>query len=170
MRDVTTRDQESSVSCPTIGVIRSPFHEQAGTPIQPVYAADAVGEVEVLPEYQPALRDLDGFDRIWLLYQFHRAGAYQPRVVPFRDNEPRGLFATRAPTRPIPIGLSVVELLSIERNVLRVRGIDVLDGTPLLDIKPYVPAFDAHPGSRAGWFDEQREDRREADGRFHGST
>jgi tRNA-Thr(GGU) m(6)t(6)A37 methyltransferase TsaA len=104
---------------------------------------------------------------VWLVYWFDRAGPYKPRVVPYRDTHERGLFATRSPCRPNPIGVSVVRLLGREGNVLRVGGIDILDRTPLLDIKPYVPEFDAHPASKAGWLDEQREDRREADGRFH---
>jgi len=88
-------------------------------------------------------------------------------VVPYRDTRERGLFATRAPSRPNPIGLSVVRLLGRDANVLRVADVDILDGTPLLDIKPYVPEFDAHPASRAGWLDERRADRKEADDRFH---
>ena len=152
-----------------IGVIRSPHRTPAGTPIQPTYAKDVEGEVVVAAELEPALADIDGFERIWLVYCFDRAGPFRPRVVPYRDNQERGLFATRAPSRPNPLGLSVVRLLSRQGNVLRVRGLDILDGTPLLDIKPYVPEFDAHPDSEAGWLEARREERREADGRFHPS-
>ena len=151
-----------------IGIIRSPYREIAGTPIQPVFAADAEGEVEVFEAYAEGLRDLDGFERIWLVYAFHRAGPARLRLVPFRDTVERGVFATRAPCRPNAIGLSCVRLLSVAGRVLRVAGVDVLDGTPLLDIKPYAPAFDAFPDSRAGWLDAGRAERTRADDRFAG--
>jgi tRNA-Thr(GGU) m(6)t(6)A37 methyltransferase TsaA len=150
-----------------IGVIRSPFRQPAGTPIQPTYAVGVEGEVVVDEMFAEALDDLDGFERIWLIYSFDRAAPFKPRVVPYRDTREHGLFATRAPCRPNPIGLSAVVLLGREANVLRVRGLDVLDNTPLLDIKPYVPEFDSHAGSAAGWLDAGRQDRREADDRFH---
>ena len=156
------------VSIHPIGVIRSLHRAAQGTPIQPTYAADSEGDVIVAPVFEAALADIDGFERIWLLYWFDRAGAFQQRVVPYRDTRERGLFATRAPCRPNAIGMSVVRLIARERNVLRVNGVDILDETPLLDIKPYVPSFDAHPGSAAGWLDRVSEDRRTADGRFHG--
>jgi tRNA (adenine37-N6)-methyltransferase len=150
-----------------IGVIRSPHVTAVGTPIQPTYAERCEGQVVVDKGLEAALEDLDGFDRIWLIYWLDRAGPYMPQVVPYRDTQEHGLFATRSPCRPNPIGLSVVRLLSRESNVLKVRGVDILDGTPLLDIKPYVPGFDAWPFSKAGWLDERREDRRLADDRFH---
>jgi tRNA-Thr(GGU) m(6)t(6)A37 methyltransferase TsaA len=113
-----------------------------------------VGQVEVLPEYQAGLRDLAGFSHIILLYLFHQSDpGYDLAVTPFLDGEPKGLFATRYPRRPNPIGLSIVRLLRCEGRVLHVEGIDVLDGTPLLDIKPYVPPFDAHPGAAYGWLE-----------------
>jgi len=150
----------------TIGLVRSPFKEAAGMPIQPPFAEGTEGIVEVFPEYADGLHDLDGFDRIWLLYWFDRAPSPRLRVVPFRDEVQRGLFATRAPCRPNPIGLSCVRLLRIEHNLLTVGGLDILDGTPLLDIKPYVPGFDAFPQSRAGWLENQRAGRVLADDRF----
>jgi tRNA-Thr(GGU) m(6)t(6)A37 methyltransferase TsaA len=159
--------QRQKVILGPIGVIRSPHRSPAGTPIQPAYAAEVNGEVEVDQAYLPALDDIDGFDRIWLVYCLDRAKPWKPRVVPYRDTQERGLFATRAPSRPNPIGISVVRLIGRQDNVLRVRGLDVLDRTPLLDIKPYVPEFDAFPESKAGWLDARRADRREADGRFH---
>ena len=165
---MTKPTTQIEVTLTPIGVIRSPHLAPAGTPIQPTYAEQCEGQVVVDPALEAALADLDGFERIWLVYWFDRAGPYKPRVVPYRDTHEHGLFATRSPCRPNPIGLSVVRLLGREGNVLRVGGIDILDGTPLLDIKPYVPEFDAHPASKAGWLDERREDRREADGRFHG--
>jgi len=149
-----------------IGLIRSSFREPAGTPIQPPYAAEAEGTVEVFPEYVDGLLDLDGFERIWLLYWLDRAPLARLRIVPFRDKIQHGLFATRAPCRPNPIGLSCVRLLSLQGNRLTISGVDILDGTPLLDIKPYAPEFDAFPQSRAGWLDEGRSNRTLADRRF----
>jgi tRNA-Thr(GGU) m(6)t(6)A37 methyltransferase TsaA len=149
-----------------IGIIRSPFHEAAGTPIQPVFAEETEGTVDVWPQYAEGLRDLAGFDRLWLVYQLHCAPPGKMRVVPFRDNREHGIFATRSPCRPNPIGLSCVRLLGIEGNTLRVGGVDMLDGTPLLDIKPYVPEFDSFPNAKAGWLDAHRMDRTHADARF----
>jgi tRNA-Thr(GGU) m(6)t(6)A37 methyltransferase TsaA len=131
-----------------IGTIHTPFTDVEGMPIQPSGAAGVSGRVEILAEYAPGLKDLDGFSHVILVYHFHRAGSPQLAVTPFMDS-----FATRAPRRPNPIGLSVVQLLGIEGNILYVEGIDVLDGTPLLDIKPYVPQFDRPPVTRAGWLE-----------------
>lgn len=150
----------------TIGLIHSPFREPAGTPIQPPFAQAMEGTVEIFPEYAEGLTDLEGFERIWLLYWLDRAPPPRLRLVPFRDEVPRGLFATRAPCRPNPIGLSCVRLLGIQGCVLRVGGVDILDGTPLLDIKPYVPEFDAFCQSRAGWLEHGRDGRTRADHRF----
>ena len=134
-----------------IGIIYSPFDDIAGMPIQPSGAAGVRGVVEVDPEYVPGLKDLEGFSHLILLYHFHRAGEYQPLVTPFLDTQSRGLFATRAPRRPNPIGLSVVKLLSVEENLLHIENVDILNGTPLLDIKPYVSEFDKPEGVRVGW-------------------
>ena len=136
-----------------IGVIHSPFTEPAGTPIQPTVARGAEGTVEVFPEFVGGLQDLEGFERIWLLYWFDQAVPARLRVVPFLDKAERGIFATRAPCRPNPIGLSVVRLNGIEGNALMIEDVDILDGTPLLDIKPYVPAFDAYPDASSGWLE-----------------
>lgn len=149
-----------------IGVIHTPFRQAAGTPIQPTFAQGAEGTVEVLPQYADGLADLVGFDRIWLLYWFDQAGPARLRVVPFRDTTERSLFATRAPCRPNQIGLSCVRLVSVTGNVLTVADVDMLDGTPLLDIKPYVPQFDAFPTARAGWFDTSNSNHTRADNRF----
>lgn len=135
----------------SIGIIRSPFKELEGMPIQPAAAEGVKGKVEVLGEFQDGLKDLDGFSHIILLYHFHRSNGFKLSVVPFLDTEPRGLFATRAPKRPNSIGLSVVQLDKIEDGVLHIRNVDILDGTPLLDIKPYVPEFDAPKEARIGW-------------------
>jgi len=149
------------------GLIHSPFKEPTGTPIQPVFSEGAEGTVEVLPQYAEGLRDLAGFDRIWLLYWFNRVGPARLRVMPFRDIVEHGLFATRARCRPNPIGLSCVRLLSVVGNVLTIACVDILDGTLLLDIKPYVPQFDSYPKSRAGWLDQTgRESPTRADARF----
>jgi tRNA-Thr(GGU) m(6)t(6)A37 methyltransferase TsaA len=134
-----------------IGVIHSPFTSKEQTPIQAV-RSQAIGQVEVFPEYVEGLQDLDGFSHIFLLYVFHRSQGYTLKVKPFLDDNLRGLFATRHPCRPNPIGLSVVRLLARSENLLDVEGVDVLDGTPLLDIKPYVPDFDGHPSTRTGWY------------------
>jgi tRNA-Thr(GGU) m(6)t(6)A37 methyltransferase TsaA len=137
-----------------IGIIHSPFTEPDGMPIQPAGAAGVKGTIEVFPEFRAGLRDLDGFSHVILLYHLHRSRGFDLRVVPFLDAEPRGLFATRAPRRPNAIGLSVVPLERIEDGLLHVRNIDALDGTPLLDIKPYVPEFDADAEVRTGWLEE----------------
>lgn len=149
-----------------IGVIETPFREPAGTPIQPSRSEGAQGRVHVDPRFQAGLKDLEGFERIWLIYCFHRAPAASLLVTPFLDTRQRGVFATRAPARPSPIGISAVRLLAIREGVLEVADVDVIDGTPLLDIKPYVPEFDCHPKSRAGWFDESDSRRCVADERF----
>ena len=151
-----------------IGVIRSPFKELSGMPIQPAGAAGVRGTVEISEEYQAGLKDLDGFSHLILLYRFHGSQGFSLEVVPFMDTVPRGLFATRAPKRPNPIGLSIVELDRIENGVLHIRNVDILDGTPLLDIKPYVPKFDSHPQARAGWLETPGETvaERRSDSRF----
>lgn len=151
-----------------IGVVRSPHAAPQGMPIQPAGARGTRGQVIVAPEYADGLADLDGFSHIILLYHFHRSEGFSLTVRPFLDPEPRGLFATRAPRRPNPIGLSVVRLLSVQDDVLEIEDVDILDGTPLLDIKPYVPGFD-HPGeTRIGWLEGRSGDAQEtrADDRF----
>ncbi len=150
-----------------IGRIYTPFVEAAGTPIQPVYSEGAEGEVVVEATFESALDDIEGFERVWLVYWMDRVVGFKPRVVPYRDTKERGLFATRSPCRPNPIGISVVCLVQRDRRVLRVVDIDILNNTPLLDIKPYVPEFDAHPSSKAGWFNTCGVDLRVADRRFH---
>jgi len=139
-----------------IGIIHTPFTSLEGMPIQPAGAAGIRGTVEVRADLAEGLDDLDGFSHVILLYHFHRSEGYKLKVVPFMDTEPRGVFATRAPRRPNAIGLSVVRLEWVEGNILHVEGIDVLDGTPLLDIKPFVPAFDVDGTVvRTGWIDGQ---------------
>jgi len=134
-----------------IGEIHTPFIDKRETPIQ-ASRSTATGQVEVYPAYVAGLRDLDGFSHIILLYAFHRSDDYALSVTPFLDDQERGLFATRYPARPNPIGLSIVRLLAIRDQVLEIEGADMLDGTPLLDIKPYVPDFDAQTEVRTGWY------------------
>jgi tRNA-Thr(GGU) m(6)t(6)A37 methyltransferase TsaA len=152
----------------SIGIIHSPFMDLEGMPIQPPGAAGVKGTVEVLEDFHSGLKDLDGFSHIILLYYFHRSYGFNLHVVPFMDSEPRGLFATRAPKRPNPIGFSVVQLDKIEDGVLYIRGVDILDGTPLLDIKPYVHEFDAQGETRTGWLEKARKtvSNRKSDDRF----
>jgi tRNA-Thr(GGU) m(6)t(6)A37 methyltransferase TsaA len=151
-----------------IGTVRTPFKERTGTPIQPAAATGAAGRIEIAPEYVEGLRDLEGFSHLILLYHFHRSVGYELTVVPFLDDEPHGLFATRAPKRPNAIGLSVVRLKSVDGCVLHIENVDLLDGTPLLDIKPYVPQLDLQDVEKIGWFARAlgRIDGHTADERF----
>ena len=152
-----------------IGVIHTPFKTAEGTPIQPRRAEGARGVVEVYPEYREGLADLSGFSHVVLIYHCHMCRGYELKVIPYLDTQLRGLFATRAPRRPNPIGLSIVQLDSVEPTGLKVSGVDIIDGTPLLDIKPYVPEFDHMPDCRVGWLSEVVKDSRDksADDRFH---
>lgn len=136
-----------------IGIIHSLFKEPKGTPIQPSAAPGTEGIVEVFPRYAPGLKDLDGFSHVILLYHFHLSKEASLEVKPYMDEQRHGVFATRAPSRPNPIGISVVPLVKIERNVLHVRNIDIVDKTPLLDIKPYVPDFNMKDVERTGWLE-----------------
>jgi tRNA (adenine37-N6)-methyltransferase len=139
-----------------IGIIHTPFTKPEGMPVQPAGAAGVKGTVEVFEEFQAGLKDLDGFSHVILLYFFHRSEGFDLDVIPFMDDRPRGLFATRAPKRPNPIGLSVVQLDRIEKGVLHVQNLDIQDGTPLLDIKPYVPEFDSPIQVRTGWLEKRK--------------
>ena len=151
-----------------IGIVHSPFQHAQGTPIQPYCAEGTEATVEVFEPFAEGLADLDGFERIWLLFWCHLASEPRLQVIPYRDTEPHGLFSTRAPARPNPIGMSAVRLLSVENRLLRVAEIDILDGTPLLDIKPYVPQYDSLCTARCGWLETSRTSAtvRSADGRF----
>jgi len=151
-----------------IGIIRSPFKEIEGMPIQPSGAEGTAGTVELDAEYSAGLKDLGGFSHIILIYHFNLSEGYSLELKPFLDDEPRGVFATRAPRRPNAIGLSVVKLVKVEGSILHVENVDVVDGTPLLDIKPYVSAFDAVDEERTGWLSERAVDARKkkSDERF----
>jgi tRNA-Thr(GGU) m(6)t(6)A37 methyltransferase TsaA len=135
-----------------IGIIRSPFTDKSQTPIQ-ASRSQAKGMVEIYPEYTDGLQDLEGFSHIYLLYAFHRSSGYSLIVTPFLDDRLHGVFATRYPDRPNPLGLSIVRLIARRDNLLDIEGVDMLDGTPLLDIKPYVPEFDIRTGTANGWYE-----------------
>jgi tRNA (adenine37-N6)-methyltransferase len=148
-----------------IGMIHSEHVEAGCTPIQPIYAKGCKGRVEIFPEFAEGLCDLQGFSHIYLIFHFNQAGAVQLIVKPFLQDTARGVFSTRAPCRPNGIGLSIVELIGREGNVLLVDGVDILDGTPLLDIKPYSARFDRLENTRNGWQDEVDEETAQGLGR-----
>ena len=137
-----------------IGIIHSPFKEPKGTPIQPRAAQGIDGTVEVFQEYTEGLKDIDGFSHVILVYHFHLSKESSLKVKPFMDDQTHGVFSTRAPNRPNPIGISVVQLVKIEGNILQVKDLDIVDGTPLLDIKPYVPEFDIRDAKKKGWLEK----------------
>jgi len=137
-----------------IGMIHSPFKEPKGTPIQPAGAEGIAGRVEVFPEYVVGLTDLEGFSHIILIYHFHLSKESALKVKPFMDGQSHGVFAMRGPSRPNAIGMSVVRLVGVEENVLHIQDMDIVDGTPLLDIKPYVPQFDIRKVDKVGWLEE----------------
>lgn len=145
-----------------IGIIHTPFKDIVDMPIQPSGARGVAGRIELSPELAEGLKDLDGFSHIIVLYQFHRVNKVSLSITPFLDPEPRGLFATRAPTRPNPIGLSVLHLTGISDNILEVEDVDMLNATPLLDIKPYVPEFDQPGEVRTGWLEKATDRSRTA--------
>ena len=151
-----------------IGIIRTPYTKLEDMPIQPGGGRDVQGELIIKPEYQEGLADLDGFSHLYLLYLFHRTKSTELSVVPFMDDQPRGVFATRAPVRPNHIGLSVVKLKGVEGGRVMITGVDILDGTPLLDIKPYVKAFDFVDNPLSGWMGAERSEveSRRSDNRF----
>jgi len=137
-----------------IGVIHSPFKEPQGTPIQPAGAKGINGTVEIFPEYAEGLKDIEGFSHIILIYHFHLSGGALLKVKPYMDNQTHGVFAMRGPSRPNPIGISAVRLVGIKDNILHIQDVDIVDKTPLLDIKPYVPEFDVREAERTGWLEK----------------
>jgi tRNA-Thr(GGU) m(6)t(6)A37 methyltransferase TsaA len=139
-----------------IGIIHSPFNSLEDMPIQPTSDISGSGTVEIFPQFIDGLKDLEGFSHIYLLYHFHKMRQPNLIVTPFLDKEPRGIFATRAPSRPNPIGLSLVELIRIENNLIYVERLDVLNETPLLDVKPYVPEFEHAHNVRIGWLEQAK--------------
>ncbi len=161
---------ESSLMYHPIGVIHSAHVAPEKTPIQSVFAEGCSGEAEIFPEYEEGLQDLEGFSHLYLIYHLHQAGPCRLTVKPFLQDVEHGVFATRAPSRPNGIGLSIVKLICRDRNILHLDGVDILDGTPLLDIKPYTPRFDHIETTRNGWQDAvdettaRRRGRRKHDG------
>lgn len=151
-----------------IGIIHSPFKTAPGTPIQPEGAKGVKGKVIVKEKYKEGLKDLDEFSHIILVYHFHLTKGYSLLVKPYMDDKLHGIFANRAPKRPNPIGISVVKLLQIKENVLEIEDVDIVDGTPLLDIKPYVPDFDIRQVEKIGWLKEviHKLPTKKDDGRF----
>ena len=143
---------QESITVTPIGVVRSEFKSKVGVPIQTAGAPQLYAELEIFPAYAAGLRDLKDFEYLILLTHMHLATEEPLDIVPFLDSISHGVFATRAPSRPNRIGLSIVRLLSIHGLVLRFEGNDMVDGTPILDIKPYVPAFDVRQTNRIGWF------------------
>ncbi len=154
----------------SIGIIHTPHKEPKGTPIQPSGARGVKGKVEVFPDFKDGLKDLEGFSHIILLYHFHLSKKHELQIKPYMHDEKHGVFAMRGPSRPNPIGLSVVRLMKIEDDVLDISDVDVVDGTPLLDIKPYVPRFDIYDVKSYGWLEENvhKLEKTKDDGRFKG--
>ena len=141
-----------------IGVIHSPHKDLSQTPIQPIFSKGIQGLVKIIPDYVDGLQDLDGFSHIYLFYYFDRSTQVKMKVKPYLDSDVRGIFATRAPHRPNKIGMSLVRLLEIRGNVLEIEDVDILDGTPLLDIKPYIKRYDSREHVRSGWQDNVPDD------------
>jgi len=150
-RSQESEERMKEIIYKSIGTIHSPFKNIKGMPIQSAGAKCVKGTIELYPRYAAGLKDLEGFSCIILLYHFHLSKSYSLTVKPFLDKAMHGVFATRAPRRPNPIGLSVVKLLGIEGRTLHIEEVDIVDGTPLLDIKPYVPEFDVKRAKRIGW-------------------
>ncbi|MEI7694237.1 MAG: tRNA (N6-threonylcarbamoyladenosine(37)-N6)-methyltransferase TrmO [Chlorobium sp.] len=139
-----------------IGIIHTPHKEMLNTPIQPIAALGVKGRIEIYDEYVTGLSDLDGFSHITLLYHFHKISEYALKVIPFMDSLERGIFATKAPKRPNRIGVSTVKLLNISGNIVEIEEVDMLDGTPLLDIKPYYPRYDNRSDVSIGWLEKNK--------------
>ena len=165
---MTKETMVKTINYRPIGIIHSPFKDRQGTPIQPIGGKGVKAEVEVFPEFIEGLADLNGFSHIILLYHFHLSTAFKLKVKPFLDHALRGVFATRAPARPNPIGISVVHLLRINHQMLYIEDTDIIDQTPLLDIKPFVPGFDLRKAERIGWLTNKAGNagNLKADGRF----
>lgn len=150
-----------------IGIIHTPFTTKEGMPIQPKFGEGIRGSIELNKEFEDGLLDLDGFSHLILIYHLHQSQGYQLKVTPFLDHFQHGVFATRAPKRPNAIGLSIVKLIEIKKNILTIENVDMLDQTPLLDIKPYIPLFDHYPEAKTGWLDaEPKEAKKFSDNRF----
>jgi tRNA (adenine37-N6)-methyltransferase len=143
------------VSFKPIGIIHTPFKNKEGMPIQSGGAQGIKGTIVLKKEFEPGLLDLDGFSHIILIYHFHKSYGFELQTIPFIDDKPHGVFSTRAPKRPNPIGISVVRLLNINNNILEIENVDIIDETPLIDIKPYIPEFDIHKIEKYGWIENK---------------
>ncbi len=149
-----------------IGKVVSPHKSLSGIPIQPCFAEGIQGQIIIDPIYQDGLKDLDGFSHIIVIFHLHKSSGFKLRIVPYLDNTEHGLFATRAPKRPNPIGLSVVRLIKVEENILTIENVDMLDGTPVLDIKPYIPDFEVDESVKKGWYNQKAKKGGISDKRF----
>ena len=155
-----------------IGMIHSPFKEPVGMPIQPAGAKGTKGTIEIFEEFKAGLKDLDGFSHIVLLFHFHLSKNFKLLVKPYMEDKIRGVFATRAPRRPNQIGMSIVRIDKIEDNILHISNVDIIDGTPLLDIKPFIPEFDCFDigdDKKIGWLEKRvrKVDEHLSDERFN---
>jgi tRNA-Thr(GGU) m(6)t(6)A37 methyltransferase TsaA len=167
--DKHSEGKEDRKTYQPIGVIHTEFRDKKDTPIQSIFAKGAKGKVEVFPEYANGLEDIEGFSHIILLYHFHRSDGYSLISKPFLDDKQHGIFSIRHFKRPNPIGLSVVKLERVRGNVLEISEVDILDGTPLLDIKPFIPRFDNRPDAKSGWLSNPHLDLVKGESGKHGS-
>jgi len=147
-------DKKNKFEVKSIGIIHTPYKDKKEIPSQG-YKSDKIGEVKIFSEFEEALKDIEYFSHIYLIYYFHKATGYELLAQPFLDDQKHGVFATRYYNRPNPIGISIVELIERKRNILRVKQVDMLDGTPLLDIKPYIPQFDQRINVEIGWLKDK---------------
>jgi len=146
-----------SITIKPIGVIRTPHTDIKNMPIQPIAAEGIKGHIELLPEYIPGLKDLEGFSHITLVYRFHKIVGFELEVIPFMDDKSHGIFASKAPKRPNAIGISTVKLIGIEKNIIHIEQVDMLDGTPLIDIKPFYPRYDNRENVLIGWLEKNKD-------------
>jgi tRNA (adenine37-N6)-methyltransferase len=158
----------NAITYQPIGIVHSPFVEPEGTPIQPAASNGTEAFIEIFPEFADGLKDLDGFSHIYVLFHLHLINKHPLTVIPFLDNEPHGVFSTRSPGRPNPIGISVVQLGKVEGNRLFIKNIDMLDGSPVIDIKPYIQQFDVFETTKNGWYQNRvhNMETKKDDGRF----
>jgi tRNA-Thr(GGU) m(6)t(6)A37 methyltransferase TsaA len=146
-----------------VGVVRSPYRTKREAPIQPRFSEEEA-LIEIFGEFAEGLKDIEGFSHIWVLFHFHESEGFDLCTKPYLDDEERGVFACRSPRRPNPIGMSLVKLVGREGNMLRIKGLDMIDGTPVIDIKPYVDFFDEDEEIRIGWLEGKAEKAKQAKG------
>jgi len=166
--DAPIKVNHMTITFDPVGVIHTPFNDIKGMPIQPTGAAGICGTIDIFEPFVPGLKDLDGFSHVILLYHLHKVESFSLIVTPFLDSKEHGVFATRAPKRPNAIGFSVVKLNGVDGGTLQIENVDMLNESPLIDIKPYLPEFDQFPADRLGWYEAVKgkvKDHR-SDGRF----